>query len=469
MSQATYRPIDQTTNGVTFPNRSPNGWWLLMLPCLALWPVWQWSAARLTDGSDDPLGIVAMLTLLTLAARDRHSLAPAPRLRWFGASLFLCVLAGPYLHVIPPLLRAAAGVVGLLLAVLALRRHRAPVAAWFGLGILALPLMSSLQFFAGYPLRIVTAEISMHLLRLGGIAVTRDGSTLDLAGRLVMVDAPCSGIQMAWSAYFTACTAAAWLRLPDRCFLQRLLPLGAIVLAGNVVRNSVLVLKESGILPMPAWTHEGIGLLVFAGVCVLVLRLMARPCHAEETSGAIPVAVTNPRRLMLCLLGSGFALAAALPLAIPKQTTEQPAAAESMAWPESLNGRMLRPLPLSAVEQRFAAQFPGAIARFSDGVSTITLRHVTRATRKLHPAADCYRGLGYAISHPGLVSRPDRLRSRALQRCFIASRNGRDLLVCEYIEDQAGHSFTDTSAWYWAALSGQSIGPWRAVTTARLQ
>lgn len=473
MPEVFCRPLASASPRLSAPQT--HGWLWLLLPCVALWPVWEWSAARLTDGSDDPLGIVAMLTLLALVARDRHLLASTPRPLWLGASLTLCILAGPYATMIPPLLRATAGVCGLLMAVLALRERRQALLAWFGLGILALPLMSSLQFFAGYPLRIVTAEISLHLLHLLGITAAREGTTLDLGGRLVMVDAPCSGIQMAWSAYFTACTTAAWLRLPDRVFLRRLPLLGALVLAGNVLRNTVLVIKESGMLPLPAWTHEGIGLLVFAGVCVLVLRLMARPfapaMHATadlaatrklHATGLAPLAT-------IATLSGGFALAAILPFLMPHTGSAAAPTASTTQWPESFNGRLLRPLPLSEVEKRFVAQFPGAIARFSDGISTITLRDVSRATRKLHPAADCYKGLGYRVSAPTLSVRPDAQRAHSLQRCFIASKNGRDLLVCEYIEDQAGRSYTDTSAWYWAAVAGQSGGPWRAVTTARLQ
>lgn len=112
-------------------------------------------------------------------------------------------------------------------------------------------------------------------------------------------------------------------------------------------------------------------------------------------------------------------------------------------------------MALSAVEQRFTAQFPGAIARFSAGARAVTLRHVTRPTRKLHPAADCYRGLGYRIQAIHLEQRSD---GDGLQRCFVASGHGVDLRVCEYIEDAAGQSFSDNSAWYWSALSGGSVG-----------
>jgi len=42
---------------------------------IALWPHWRWAAARLADGSDDPLGLAALAVLAVAIARL------APRLR----------------------------------------------------------------------------------------------------------------------------------------------------------------------------------------------------------------------------------------------------------------------------------------------------------------------------------------------------------------------------------------------------
>ena len=50
----------------------------------------------------------------------------------------------------------------------------------------------------------------------------------------------------------------------------------------------------------------------------------------------------------------------------------------------------------------------------------------------------------------------------------VAERgSGQKIRVCERIVDAGGVAFTDTSAWYWAAASGRSSGPWQAVTVAR--
>lgn len=442
------------------------GWAWLLLPALALWPVWQWSLRRMSDGSDDPFGIVALATLLLVLWRERGQLAVTPRLPGLLLALLLSAAALLSQAWLPPLLRAVLAVLALFAALLAVRVPGQAWLAWCGLGLLALPLLSSLQFFIGYPLRVLTAEVSAWLLRAGGLEVGRQGSTLEVAGQLVMVDAPCSGIQMAWVAYFTAFATAAWLRLADRQLLRRLPLLGVLVLAGNILRNSLLVLQETGRLAWPAWMHEGTGLLVFVGVCALVLRYTA--------AGAVPqCAVSSPtpaaadRSLPALLQGAlllAFGLLALSPLLGLSASAPGPVE-RFVEWPQQFAGQPLQPLALSAVEQRFAAQFPGAIARFRAGAQVLSLRHVTRPTRKLHPAADCYRGLGYRIQ---AMSLQRRAAGGGLQRCFVASGQGPALRVCEYIEDAAGQSFTDTSAWYWAALGGGSSGPWLAVTVAEV-
>ncbi|MDR1935063.1 MAG: hypothetical protein LBS49_05715 [Candidatus Accumulibacter sp.] len=144
-----------------------------------------------------------------------------------------------------------------------------------------------------------------------------------------------------------------------------------------------------------------------------------------------------------------------------------PKADSAVEWPAAWRGRRLRPLALSAVEQRFAQGFPGKIARLTDGRNMLVWRHVARPTRMLHPATDCYRALGWRI-HGEHLEQLENGRQGERWRCFVAeqAREGARLRVCERIEDRAGQGFTDASAWYWAAITGQSAGPWRAVTVA---
>ncbi|MBP8146357.1 MAG: hypothetical protein KAY56_13555 [Inhella sp.] len=161
-------------------------------------------------------------------------------------------------------------------------------------------------------------------------------------------------------------------------------------------------------------------------------------------------------------LACALAMSAALPLASTgrQATAATEASANGGEWPTTLDGVLLRPLATSVVEQRFAARFPGRIARFDGGQAQWVLREVREPTRMLHPAADCYRGLGWRVGNTRLEQDAQTRR----WRCFVAERGGQQLRVCERIEGADGSSFTDTSAWYWAALLGQSTGPWRAAT-----
>jgi len=129
-------------------------------------------------------------------------------------------------------------------------------------------------------------------------------------------------------------------------------------------------------------------------------------------------------------------------------------------WPRVWLGDTLRPLALTAVEQRFAERFPGHIGRFAADGSVWVLRDVTRPTRALHPASDCFRGLGYRIEQTQLQREADA----RVWRCFIAVRGGQRVRVCERIVDAHDQEFIDASSWFWAATLGRSSGPWRAMT-----
>lgn len=247
----------------------------LALHALALWPHGAYLVQRAVDGSDDPLGLLALAAVATLAGWHRERLRLTPRLGWLAASMALALAAnGAWWAGVPALLAsllAALSLVGALLAWWPAAQPRAPLA---GLVVLALPWIASLQFYLGYPLRVITAQLSAWALQLAGLHATRSGASMVVNGQLVIVDAPCSGVQMAWLAYFTACGAAAALGTPDRVFVRRAAGVGAIVLAGNVLRNSVLVALESRPTGLSAAWHEAVGLAVLGAVCVAVLALM---------------------------------------------------------------------------------------------------------------------------------------------------------------------------------------------------
>ncbi len=248
---------------------SPLAW--LGLLAAALWPHWRWAGARLADGSDDPLGLAALAALVAWVLRHERELRRTPHPAWLWAAAVLTVLATASVFHLPPLLGAVFAVLALATALRSVMPAGQPFLPVAGLAVLALPVVSSLQFYAGFPLRIVTAELSTWALQLLGYAAERSGTAMWVQGRLVIVDAPCSGVQMVWMAYFCACAVSAFSALRDRVLLTRLPAVAALVLAGNVLRNSVLVALEAQQGGVAEWLHQGVGLVVLVLVCVLVV------------------------------------------------------------------------------------------------------------------------------------------------------------------------------------------------------
>ncbi len=157
-------------------------------------------------------------------------------------------------------------------------------------------------------------------------------------------------------------------------------------------------------------------------------------------------------------------LAALVPLLGPFAPRERFAATAPSfpGWPTHWEGKRLHPREASPAEASFARHFPGRIAAFHDGSHHLLLRYVVTATRRLHPAGDCYRGAGYAVAPRPLRVDPDGRR----WGCFSALKGEERLLVCETIRDEDGRTWSDVSSWYWAAALGRSAGPWWTVTLA---
>ena len=249
----------------------------LALHALTLWPHGVYLVQRAGDGSDDPLGLVALLAALALVAAQHQRLRLTPHLGWLLVAAALALLAnGAWWAGVPSLAGALIAVLSLACAALAWWPRGHPKAPLLGLLVLSLPWLATLQFYLGWPLRVLTAQLSAWALQVAGYVAERSGASMVVDGQLLIVDAPCSGVQMAWFAYFTACAGAAAADLADRRFAQRAALVGAVVLLGNVLRNSVLVALESRPVGLAPLWHEVIGLAVLAAVCSAVWLLMLR-------------------------------------------------------------------------------------------------------------------------------------------------------------------------------------------------
>ncbi len=447
-------------------------WWAtrgaaVMAWATAGWPVWRWYVARIGDGSDEPFGIAALAAALVFVRwrRMREPVSCGAAVVAGGAAAMVCL----GFDFLPALVRGALW----MLALVALLGGTGPAVARAGLLLLSLPVVATAQFYLGYPLRAVTAACSVPLLRLLGYVTERQGTALRWAGETVLVDAPCSGIQMLWTGLLAACVLAAVQGLAGGATFRLLRQTALAVFLANVVRCTGLFLLEvRGGMP-PAWLHEGLGLALFAAALgVVVWRAGSGSAtqrraadKAEDGGGHVPVAASMGMARgvaadwVVPLLGLLLVGVAVRPLfgdeeRVPIDVLTFP------GWPTTFEGRVLTPLASSGREARFAAGFPGQVRAFTDGERTVILRWVPRETRKLHPAAHCLRGLGYAV-RPGPVWRD------SAGRCWgtsVAEREGRKRKVRERIGDSTGRDWTDVSAWWWDAWRGGSTGPWWAET-----
>ena len=241
---------------------------------LSLWPHWAYVARRMVNGSDEPWGILALVTALVLLVRERTALA-VPTRSALAACAFVAVAAALAHLTLPDLIAAAIAMLALgLFLVHALPRR--PATPLIALLLLALPIVASLQFYLGYPLRALTAQTTTVLLSLAGIGASASGASIEYQGTTVLVDAPCAGIGMLWVG---SCTAAllSWLNRADaKRTLVNAGAAGALVLVANVVRNTLLFFPQAALVHWPAWSHGAVGLAALALAVVPIVFITSR-------------------------------------------------------------------------------------------------------------------------------------------------------------------------------------------------
>lgn len=486
----------------------------------AFWPVWLWYGQRLCDQSDEPLGIVALITLLCLIAYQQSKATSAAKaihtstntntpittttptttpttltamLALYGLSLFLA----------PKLISAALALITLALAISYILRRRLSSGQWILL-LLSLPLVASLNFYLGYPLRLVVAQCAVSLLSINGFPVIAQGTSLLWHNQLIEIDAPCSGIKMLWAAlYMAAVQLSLRNSRPIQALLYLTLATAAAVFA-NVLRVTSLFYLEAGIIAAPAEipqlfaplfetaVHVGTGVTAFLLVALILFWVDQRfgksqsdentnissaadqsaPQFGPQPNEARKERSPNKYFFIACATAALLPFCSVAKLVGGTGSQSSTVAGSQVAlggnqtnWPTVYEGEKLRPVPLSGSEEAFAKNFPGTIAVFQTDKQTIIFRRVNQATRQLHPAADCYRASGFKI-----INLP-RQRDQAGNNwnVLLAQKKTRQLLISERIYDDSGQNYTDVSQWYWAAFWGQTRGPWWSITTVSVK
>lgn len=241
---------------------------------LALWPHWIYMARRMGDGSDEPWGILALATVLVLIVRDRAELSVPTRPALVASAAFAVVAAAANL-VLPDLAAAAVAMLALAFFLVHALPHR-PATPLVALLLLALPVVASLQFYLGFPLRVLTAHATTLVLALAGVDTSAAGAAILHAGTTVLVDAPCAGIGMLWVGSYTAALLSYLARADGGRTATNAVAAALLVLAANIARNTALFFPEAGLVQWPAWSHEAIGLAALALAIVPIVLITSR-------------------------------------------------------------------------------------------------------------------------------------------------------------------------------------------------
>jgi exosortase/archaeosortase family protein len=232
---------------------------MLLLEMAAFWPVWIWWAGRISGEPEAAWGLAALATAVLFAWRKPS--VPGGSLPWIVAAMV--AVYGLSFWFVTPIFRA-----GIAVAAIGITLARTPGVT--GLCVIALPVAASLQFVAGFPMRLAASSMASWMLALTGAAVQVEGTGLRWNGGLVEVDVPCSGIRMLWTGLYLALTAACIFNTGWRKTCAVTVAAVAAVVVGNALRTAGLFYLEAGLLPVPPFAshalHAGAGLVVFAGI-----------------------------------------------------------------------------------------------------------------------------------------------------------------------------------------------------------
>jgi exosortase/archaeosortase family protein len=234
-----------------------------VLHALAFWPVWRWYGERLGDGGDERWGLIALgaAGFVSWPARGFRLDARAPLLAVAAVLTLVYSVAAPFA---PPLVRAVIAMSALAATWTAVAGARDRLPAVIALLVLSVPLIESLQFYAGYPLRSITAAGATALLNVVGLDVTRVGTNMSLGAHLVLVDAPCSGVRMLWTGCVLVCVLAAQRARIDTARLACAGLLAVpMVLVANSLRAALLFVLETRPQPLPESWHAVVGVVCF--------------------------------------------------------------------------------------------------------------------------------------------------------------------------------------------------------------
>lgn len=258
-------------NGVT-------GWFspsaVILLQLAAFWSAWRSIASWIDFSGEGFWEVFPLISAFSLAwiVGKRHSLDS--RTLIFASAIAAAYAASfPFA---PSFVRAVLAVASVTVVVSRWRFDSLFHVGIFALLLLGLHVAETLNFYLGYPMRVVVGEAVVFMLRIQGLDVFRDSVTLYLGQIPVSIDAPCSGIKMLWFGTFLAAAAATFLGLNNFRIVISLITSFVAVMIGNIFRAASLFYLEAGIVKGPEWMHSAVGVVAFALTSLAIVFIVVR-------------------------------------------------------------------------------------------------------------------------------------------------------------------------------------------------
>ncbi len=245
---------------------------------VAFWDAWAWLYRRAIHSAGDVVGMIAVIGMIAyLAVRTVADKRCISRFSLLPIVVLMLIYGASYLLPTPSILRVAIASVCLFLTLQYAVFGRHPPVAYWGMILFALPILPSLQFYLGYPARLISASLTVPLLRMNGLSVHREGTYLVWQDKMIQFDAPCSGVTMLWAGILLTLFFAYLQKLTVLRTSVALIVCGLFILVGNVVRAGSLFYLETELFPAPAaWWHDAVGVIAFVVTAVGLLVTLKR-------------------------------------------------------------------------------------------------------------------------------------------------------------------------------------------------
>lgn len=251
---------------------------VLLMPIVGYWHAWQWYFNRISASLEEAIGLFAIFVFIALwAVRFVSQRKVIFKFPLWPIAFLLTLYSLSFLLPIPSIVRAALAFLTIFMVIYWASFGKQPPVSFWALIAISLPVVPSLQFYLGYPARLISASLTVPLLQLNGIPVSRSGTNLVWQDQLLQFDAPCSGVTMLWAGLLMTLFVSMVYQFSLLKTAMAIVIACVFVLIGNVLRASSLFYLETGAISFEEpWMHEGIGVAAFLLIAAGILMTLTK-------------------------------------------------------------------------------------------------------------------------------------------------------------------------------------------------